>query len=50
VIVGPVFGVGLWIGAHMFGIASETSFRRICYGMIGASALLSLPLFDGWLR
>jgi uncharacterized membrane protein YfcA len=50
VIVGPVFGVGLWIGAHMFGIASETSFRRICYAMIGASALISLPLFDGWLR
>ena len=50
VITGPVFGVGLWIGAHMFGIASETSFRRICYAMIAASALLSLPLFDGWLR
>ena len=50
VITGPVFGVGLWIGAHMFGFASETSFRRICYAMIAASALISLPLFDGWLR
>ena len=50
VITGPLFGTGLWIGAHMFGVASETSFRRICYAMIAASALLSLPLFDGWLR
>ncbi|MGB3864122.1 MAG: sulfite exporter TauE/SafE family protein [Xanthobacteraceae bacterium] len=48
--VGPVFGLGLWLGAHMFGFASETTFRRVCYGLIAASALISLPLFDGWLR
>lgn len=50
VMAGPAFAAGLWIGAHMFGFASETSFRRICYAMIAASALVSLPLFDGWLR
>jgi len=45
----PVFGIGLWIGTHMFGLASEITFRRVCYAMIAASALVSLPLFDGWL-
>jgi hypothetical protein len=29
----------------MFGLASETTFRRICYGLIGAATALSLPLF-----
>jgi hypothetical protein len=47
---GPVFGVGLWIGSHMFGLASDTTFRRVCYALIAASALIGLPLFDGLLR
>lgn len=46
-IAGPAFGIGLWIGTHMFGLASETTFRRVCYAMIAASALVSLPIFDG---
>jgi uncharacterized membrane protein YfcA len=49
-LTGPVFGAGLWIGAHMFGLASEATFRRVCYVLIAVSALISLPLFDGWLR
>ena len=49
-LTGPVFGIGLWIGAHMFGLAGETTFRRVCYALIAVSALVSLPLFDGWLR
>jgi uncharacterized membrane protein YfcA len=48
--IGPVFGLGLWIGAHMFGLASEAAFRRVCYVLIAASTLISLPLFDGLLR
>lgn len=48
--VGPAFALGLWIGAHAFGFASEAAFRRVCYALIAASALVSLPLFDGWLR
>jgi len=46
-IAGPAFGIGLWIGTHMFGLASEATFRRVCYAMIAASALISLPIFDG---
>lgn len=46
----PVFGLGLWIGAHMFGLAGEATFRRVCYALIAVSALISLPLFDGLLR
>jgi uncharacterized membrane protein YfcA len=49
-VAGPVFGVGLWIGSHMFGLASDLTFRRVCYALIAASALISLPLFDGLLR
>ena len=48
--IGPVFAFGLWIGAHMFGLASEATFRRICYALIALSLLLSLPLFDGLLH
>jgi uncharacterized protein len=50
VLIGPAFGIGLWLGSHMFGLASEETFRRICYALIALAALISLPLFDGWLR
>jgi uncharacterized membrane protein YfcA len=49
-LTGPAFGVGLWLGSHMFGLASEETFRRICYALIALAALVSLPLFDGVLR
>ena len=50
VLVGPVYAIGLTIGAKMFGRASETLFRSVCYGLIAIAALLGLPLLDGWLR
>jgi uncharacterized membrane protein YfcA len=50
VLTGPVFGIGLWLGSHMFGLASEETFRRICYALIALAALVSLPPFDGLLR
>ncbi|MCG7506558.1 sulfite exporter TauE/SafE family protein [Mesorhizobium retamae] len=50
IVVAPSYGVGLWLGAHMFGIASETTFRRLCFGLIALSALISLPVLDGILR
>ncbi|QLF69646.1 sulfite exporter TauE/SafE family protein [Peteryoungia desertarenae] len=49
-IAAPLFGAGLWIGSHTFGKASEGVFRRICYSLIGISALLGMPLLDPWLR
>lgn len=50
VLVGPAYGIGLWMGGRMFGLASEETFRRICFLMIAASAVLSLPILDGVLR
>jgi uncharacterized protein len=47
VAIGPAYGIGLWLGSHAFGFASETTFRRICYVLIVIAALVSLPLFDG---
>jgi uncharacterized membrane protein YfcA len=49
-VAAPVYALGIWGGSHMFGLASERSFRRACYWMIAASALLSLPAWDGVLR
>lgn len=50
VLVGPVYGLGVLIGTRMFGLASVTVFRAIAYGLIAATGLFSLPLFDGILR
>jgi uncharacterized protein len=49
-ICGPLYAVGLFIGARSFGLASDQTFRRICYGLIGLAAAISLPLMDGYLR
>ncbi|MFI0847418.1 sulfite exporter TauE/SafE family protein [Mesorhizobium sp. IMUNJ 23232] len=46
----PAYGLGLFGGSHMFGLASEATFRRMCYGLIGAAAVVSLPVLDGILR
>ena len=46
----PVYGLGIWGGVRMFGLASELTFRRACYAMIGLAALVSLPAWDGLLR
>jgi uncharacterized membrane protein YfcA len=50
VLTGPAFGIGLWLGSHLFGLAGEETFRRICYALIALAALISLPLFDPVLR
>jgi uncharacterized protein len=50
IIVGPVYGIGVWFGALLFGRASETLFRSICYALIAAAVLIGLPALDGVLR
>ena len=50
VAIGPVYGIGLWLGSHAFRFASEATFRRICYVLIAIAALVSLPVFDDLLR
>jgi uncharacterized membrane protein YfcA len=47
---GPVYGIGLLAGSRVFERASETAFRRICYGLIACAAVVSLPALDGLLR
>lgn len=49
-LIAPIYGAGLWVGSHMFGLASEAAFRRICLAMIALATVVSLPVLDGWLR
>ena len=49
-VVGPVYGLGLFIGARLFGVAGEETFRRICYALIAIAVVLSLPALDGVIR
>jgi uncharacterized membrane protein YfcA len=49
-LVGPVYGIGVLIGASLFGRASETLFRGICYFLIAAAVIIGLPALDGVLR
>ena len=46
----PAYGLGLWGGARLFGIASEVTFRRICLCLIALAVVIGLPLLDGVLR
>lgn len=50
VVVGPVYGIGVWFGASLFGKASEAIFRAICYTLIAAAVIFGLPALDGVLR
>jgi uncharacterized membrane protein YfcA len=49
-LVGPVYGIGVALGAALFGRASETLFRAICYVLIAAAVIIGLPVLDGVLR
>jgi hypothetical protein len=49
-VAGPVYGIGVWFGASLFGRASENLFRAICYALIAAAVLIGLPALDGVLR
>lgn len=44
--VGPAYGLGVLAGSRFFGLASERTFRWVCFGLIACAALVSLPLFD----
>ena len=49
-IIAPAFGLGLWAGTRIFHLASEQTFRNICFGMIALSAMTSIPIFDGFIN
>lgn len=46
-LMAPIYGAGVWVGGRLFGFASEATFRRACFVLIGLAALLGLPLWDG---
>jgi uncharacterized membrane protein YfcA len=49
-VVGPVYAIGVWLGASLFGRASEALFRSFCYALIALAVLIGLPALDGVLR
>ena len=46
----PGYAVGMFLGTRMFGLASDAMFRRVCFVLIAAAALVSLPVFNSLLR
>jgi uncharacterized protein len=49
-IVGPVYAAAIWLGAKLFGRASEKLFRAICYALIATAVIIGLPALDGVIR
>lgn len=43
----PVFIAALFIGARLFGLASDSTYRRIAYTIVTLAAVLALPALDG---
>lgn len=50
VVILPGYAAGLYGGSLLFGLAKESTFRLICYLLIGASAVMGMPALDGILR
>ncbi|HKS61850.1 MAG TPA: TSUP family transporter, partial [Xanthobacteraceae bacterium] len=46
----PAHILAMFLGAKFFHMASEQTYRRVAYVIITAAALVSMPLWDGWLR
>jgi uncharacterized membrane protein YfcA len=49
-LLGVPFMAAIWIGARLFHGASDATYRRAAYAIIAVSAIVSLPLWDKWLR
>jgi uncharacterized membrane protein YfcA len=50
ILLGLPFMIAMWLGARWFHGASDTAYRRAAYAVIVAAAIVSLPLWDKWLR
>ena len=48
--VAPLHILAMFAGAKLFHFASETTYRRVAYVIITFAALVSMPLWDRWLR
>lgn len=49
-LIAPFYGIGIYAGSRLFGLASERTFRRICFGLIAVAAVIGLPLLDHVIR
>jgi uncharacterized protein len=49
-LIGPIYAAGIGFGSLLFGRASETLFRGICYALIALAVIFGLPALDGVLR
>ncbi|SMC91450.1 sulfite exporter TauE/SafE family protein [Rhizobium sp. RU36D] len=49
-LAGPTFALGLFVGSRLFGRVDEAAFRRICFLLIAAAAIIGMPVLDGVLR
>jgi uncharacterized membrane protein YfcA len=49
-VTAPGYAIGMYLGTHMFGVASDRTFRRACYLLIAGAAIVSLPALDAVLR
>jgi uncharacterized protein len=45
-LIGPAYALGMFVGSRLFGVASETTFRWLCYALIAVATVLSLPILD----
>jgi uncharacterized membrane protein YfcA len=50
VLIGPVYAIGIRAGSLLFGRASESVFRSICYALIALAVIFGLPALDSVLR
>ena len=48
--VAPVHILAMFAGARVFHVATEQTYRRTAYTIITFAALVSMPLWDKWLR
>lgn len=46
----PFYGAGIYGGSRLFGLASDMTFRRICFGLIIIAAIIGLPVLDRVIR
>jgi uncharacterized membrane protein YfcA len=46
----PVYMIAVFLGAQWFRGTSDHSYRRAAYLIISVSAIISMPIFDAWLR
>jgi len=50
VMIWPLYMVSVFLGARWFRGTSDHGYRRVAYLVIAVSAIISMPIFDSWLR